>query len=76
WQQVRFGWEARLKRIRERFSPEVAERLSRAVDEIHERIAKPLLLGKSASAAALDASKEGSALPMVVDAPARHGPSV
>ncbi|MCI4352955.1 MAG: B12-binding domain-containing radical SAM protein [Thermoplasmata archaeon] len=75
WQQVRFGWEARLARIRERFSPEVAERLSRAADEIHERIAKPLLLGRSPAVSRPGASRESGALPMVVDPPATQGPS-
>ncbi len=47
WQQVRFAWEARLRHVRHRFSPEVADRLSRAADELHERVAKPLLLGRN-----------------------------
>jgi anaerobic magnesium-protoporphyrin IX monomethyl ester cyclase len=45
WQQARFDWEAALGRLRAKFAPEVIDRLRRAADELHERIAKPLLLG-------------------------------
>ena len=75
WEQVRFAWEARLQRIRERFSPELAARLSRAVDEIHERVAKPLLLGRIPSGPALGGAKVSGALPMVSEAPSTQGPS-
>jgi anaerobic magnesium-protoporphyrin IX monomethyl ester cyclase len=74
WQQVRFSWEARLRRIRERFSPEVAERLSRAVDEINERVAKPLLLGRPGGSPARDRNIEEATLPMVAEGPPRQGP--
>jgi anaerobic magnesium-protoporphyrin IX monomethyl ester cyclase len=75
WQQVRFSWEARLRRIRERFSPEVADRLSRAVDELHERVAKPLLLGRSSPAPEEHAPVAEAPLPMVADRPPHEGPS-
>jgi anaerobic magnesium-protoporphyrin IX monomethyl ester cyclase len=75
WQQVRFAWEARLRRIRERFSPEVADRLSRAVDEINERVAKPLLLGRGTDGHDAEAGAHGATLPMVADGPPREGPT-
>jgi radical SAM superfamily enzyme YgiQ (UPF0313 family) len=74
WQQVRFSWEARLRRIRERFSPQVADRLSRAVDELNERVAKPLLLGRSLEHSAPLAPEEAE-LPMASDVPPHKGPS-
>jgi anaerobic magnesium-protoporphyrin IX monomethyl ester cyclase len=74
WEQVRFSWEARLRRIRERFSPEVADRLSRAVDELHERVAKPLLLGRPVPPDRPDPVVD-TALPMVSDSPSHEGPS-
>jgi anaerobic magnesium-protoporphyrin IX monomethyl ester cyclase len=76
WEQVRFAWEARLRRIRERFSPEVADRLSRAVDEIHERVAKPLLLGRPQGAHGSNPSGRDAPLPMVAEVPSNEGPSV
>ena len=75
WQQVRFAWEARLRRIRERFSPEVAERLSRAVDELNERVAKPLLLGRTNDAPGDDPATAEAPLPMVAERPPHEGPS-
>jgi anaerobic magnesium-protoporphyrin IX monomethyl ester cyclase len=67
WERVRFIWESRIQSLRERFTPEVLERLSRAVDELHERVAKPVLLGQSASAAASGGAPAPRALPMVSD---------
>jgi anaerobic magnesium-protoporphyrin IX monomethyl ester cyclase len=75
WQQVRFAWEARLRRIRERFSPEVADRLSRAVDELNERVAKPLLLGRPSGAPGPEEEPRDAPLPMVADGPPNEGPS-
>ncbi len=75
WQQVRFSWEARLRRIRDRFSPEVADRLSRAVDELHERVAKPLLMGKSGDRSHVGARVTEARLPMVAEGPPHEGPS-
>lgn len=75
WQQVRFAWEARLHRIRERFSPEVAERLSRAADEIHERVAKPVLLGRSSGAPTDETGVVDAELPMVANRPPHEDPS-
>ena len=75
WQQIRFAWEARLHRIRKRFSPEVAERLSRAVDEIHERVAKPLLLGRASSGGRTTVEVPAGSLPMVTGSPPSQGPS-
>lgn len=75
WQQVRFAWEARLRRIRERFSPEVAERLSRAADEIHERVAKPVLLGRPAGGAGGRAEAEDAELPVVASGSSREDPT-
>jgi anaerobic magnesium-protoporphyrin IX monomethyl ester cyclase len=71
WQQVRFAWESRLRRVRDRFSPEVADRLSRAADELHERIAKPLLLGRANP----ETSEASHALPMVNDGAPSDGRS-
>ena len=76
WQQVRFSWEARLRRIRERFSPEVADRLSRAVDELHRRVAKPLLLGRNGTQEATEPDLVSDPLPMVTDSPSSDGRSV
>jgi anaerobic magnesium-protoporphyrin IX monomethyl ester cyclase len=75
WEQVRFAWEARLRRIRERFSPEVADRLSRAVDELHERVAKPLLLGRASEPDSTEPEPVDPALPVVAEGPPHHGPS-
>ena len=75
WQQVRFAWEARLRRIRERFSPGVADRLSRAVDELNERVAKPLLLGRPAGGGRAETRAADATLPMVTDGPPNKGPS-
>ena len=75
WEQVRFAWEARLRRIREHFSPEVAQRLSRAVDELHERVAKPLLLGRSSGAPGDTSTVVESPLPVVANGPPHDDPS-
>ena len=73
WQQVRFAWEARLRRVRHLFAPEVADRLSRAADEFHERVAKPLLLGRSPEAP--EAEAENEPLPVVPSSPPTGGRS-
>ncbi|HLY76636.1 MAG TPA: hypothetical protein VKT21_01970, partial [Thermoplasmata archaeon] len=75
WQQARFAWEIRLRRIRERFSPELADRLSRAVDELHVRVAKPLLLGRPSEARGSARGLAEVALPRVADGPPRDDTS-
>lgn len=75
WEQVRFSWEARLRRIRDRFSPQVAAQLSRAVDELHERVAKPLLLGRLPPVSPADRREMETPLPLVADPPPQQGPS-
>lgn len=75
WQQVRFAWEARLRGIRERFSPLVADRLSRAVDELNERVAKPLLLGRGAGSPGTPPSERDTQLPLATGRPPHKGPS-
>lgn len=75
WQQARFAWENHLRRVRARFSPEVADRLSQAADELHERIAKPLLLGRGAAGTKNGRSTPSGTLPMVADRPPRDGPA-
>ncbi|MGC2288702.1 MAG: radical SAM protein [Thermoplasmata archaeon] len=75
WQQVRFAWEARLRRIRERFSPEVADRLSRALDELNERVAKPLLLGRTTAPSGPESDPVDATLPMVAESAPHDGPS-
>ena len=74
WQQIRFAWEARLRRLRDRFSPEVADRLSHAVDELHERVAKPLLLGR-ATVPALSRSATHP-VPLATEVPPANRPPV
>jgi anaerobic magnesium-protoporphyrin IX monomethyl ester cyclase len=51
WEQARFGLEAALGRARDRISPRVVERIGRAADRFHERVATPLLVGKKRDAA-------------------------
>jgi radical SAM superfamily enzyme YgiQ (UPF0313 family) len=46
WQQARFGFEAALGKARDRISPRVVERIGRAADHFHEKVATPLLVGK------------------------------
>ena len=46
WQQARFEWEAALGKARGRISPRVVEGLGHVADRFHERVAKPLLIGK------------------------------
>jgi anaerobic magnesium-protoporphyrin IX monomethyl ester cyclase len=48
WEQARFGIEAALGKARERFSPRVVEKLGRAADRFHEKVATPLLMGQGA----------------------------
>jgi anaerobic magnesium-protoporphyrin IX monomethyl ester cyclase len=48
WQQARFGLEARLGQARGRLSPRVVEGVGRLADQIHERVATPLLTGRKA----------------------------
>ncbi|MGI0151534.1 MAG: hypothetical protein ACREC5_06330, partial [Thermoplasmata archaeon] len=48
WEQARFAWEARLGQLRDRLSPEVLRSLATAMDEFHDRVATPLLLGDAA----------------------------
>ncbi len=45
WEQTRFGLEAALGRARDRLSPKVVDRLGRAADRFHHRVATPLLAG-------------------------------
>ncbi len=47
WEQARFGLEAALGKARGRFSPGVVDRLGRAADRFHEKVATPLLVGAS-----------------------------
>lgn len=47
WQQARFGLDAALGRARDRISPELATQVSRVADRFHERVARPLLVGKN-----------------------------
>ena len=76
WQQVRFAWDARLRRVRELFAPEVAERLARAADELHERVAKPLLLGRAGAREPSAPGKAEKVLPMVNEtAPTQQPPA-
>jgi anaerobic magnesium-protoporphyrin IX monomethyl ester cyclase len=53
WQQARFDLEAALGKARERISPRVVQRIGRAADRFHERVATPLLTGKRPPAAAV-----------------------
>jgi anaerobic magnesium-protoporphyrin IX monomethyl ester cyclase len=46
WQQARFGLDAALVRAGLRISPRIATGVSRVADELHERVALPLLTGK------------------------------
>ncbi len=45
WQQRRFDLEAALGRSRRSLAPEVAERIGKAADRFHERVATKLLVG-------------------------------
>ncbi|HXQ49275.1 MAG TPA: radical SAM protein, partial [Thermoplasmata archaeon] len=47
WQQARFGLDAALGRARGRISPELARRVVHVADGFHERVARPLLIGKN-----------------------------
>ncbi|HKS59482.1 MAG TPA: radical SAM protein, partial [Thermoplasmata archaeon] len=47
WQQARFALEATVRKAEGRLTPRVLGQIRRAVDEIHERVAKPLILGAS-----------------------------
>jgi anaerobic magnesium-protoporphyrin IX monomethyl ester cyclase len=49
WQQVRFAWDAQLRRLRGRLSPRALRQLTKVVDEFHDRVATPLLLGQGRS---------------------------
>jgi anaerobic magnesium-protoporphyrin IX monomethyl ester cyclase len=46
WQQARFDLEAALGRARDRISPRMVERIGKAADRFHEKVATPLLVGK------------------------------
>jgi anaerobic magnesium-protoporphyrin IX monomethyl ester cyclase len=46
WEQARFGLDAALGRARDRISPELARHVERVADGFHERVARPLLLGR------------------------------
>jgi len=52
WEQARFGLEAALGKARERLSPRVVERIGRAADRFHAKVATPLLVGKKPPAGA------------------------
>ncbi|HTZ61903.1 MAG TPA: radical SAM protein [Thermoplasmata archaeon] len=52
WEQARFGLEAALGKARDRLSPRVVERIGRAADEFHAKVATPLLTGKKPPARA------------------------
>ncbi len=45
WEQRRFGLEAALGKARSRLSPTVVDRIGRAADGFHRRVATPLLAG-------------------------------
>ncbi|MCI4373295.1 MAG: B12-binding domain-containing radical SAM protein [Thermoplasmata archaeon] len=47
WEQARFGLDAALGRARDRISPELATHVVRVADGFHERVARPLLIGKN-----------------------------
>lgn len=51
WQQARFGLEAALGKARGRLAPSVVDRIGRAADRFHEKVAAPLLVGKRARTA-------------------------
>jgi anaerobic magnesium-protoporphyrin IX monomethyl ester cyclase len=51
WEQARFGLDAALVRAGDRISPEFASGVSRVADQIHERVARPLLTGRRAGTA-------------------------
>lgn len=51
WQQRRFQWDAALGRARGKLSNSMLRRMERVADGFHERVATPLLLGSSPSAA-------------------------
>ncbi len=46
WEQARFGLDAALVRAGDRISPRMATGVSRVADQIHRRVARPLLTGK------------------------------
>jgi anaerobic magnesium-protoporphyrin IX monomethyl ester cyclase len=46
WEQARFGLDAALGRARGRISPRLATGVSRVADRFHERVARPLLVGR------------------------------
>jgi anaerobic magnesium-protoporphyrin IX monomethyl ester cyclase len=52
WQQARFGLEAALGKARDRISPRVVERIGKAADQFHAKVATPLLVGKKPPARA------------------------
>jgi anaerobic magnesium-protoporphyrin IX monomethyl ester cyclase len=47
WEQARFGLDAALGRAKDRISPELSTRIAHVADRFHERVARPLLLGKN-----------------------------
>lgn len=47
WEQARFAWEAKLRRLRGRISDDVIRQLEHAADRFHERVATAILLGES-----------------------------
>ncbi len=57
WQQARFGLEAALGKARGRLSPRVVEKLGRAADRFHEKVATPLLLGAGRKGASRRSSR-------------------
>ncbi len=71
WQQRRFRIDAALRRARGRLPGSMIDGASRTLDRLHERVAKPILLGSRRREAASGPS-HGTELPLV---PPRHPPA-
>ncbi|MCI4369356.1 MAG: B12-binding domain-containing radical SAM protein [Thermoplasmata archaeon] len=61
WEQARFHWEAAMGKARGRLPAELLDRLGRAADQLHERVASPILLGRPGRLT----SERGSSAPSV-----------
>ncbi len=57
WEQTRFGLEAALGKARGRLSPRVLDKLGRAADRFHHRVAAPLLAGEKSGTGAKGAAR-------------------
>ena len=64
WEQARFGLEAALGKARDRISPRVVERIGRAADRFHRKVATPLLVGKPKSEATGSAARRVTSDPL------------